>query len=104
MINIPRGVEITVEVTLDMEPEELESLALIVVQGGRSVLRKEMADAEPDAYENCVYFTLAGAETALLRAGIPAFAQAQCAFPGGTMMQSTVEELCVTDTLGMEET
>ena len=74
MINMTRGEEMTLEVKLDMEPEEMESLTLTVVQGGRPFVRKEMADAEPDTDEGCVYFSLMGAETALLRAGIPAFA------------------------------
>ena len=103
MINMTRGEEMTLEVRLDLEPEEPESLTLTVVQGGRPVVRKEKADAEPDTDEGCVYFGLTGAETALLRAGIPAFAQARCVLPGGSVMKSAVEELCVMDTPGMKE-
>ena len=103
MINMTRGEEMTLKVKLDMAPEEMESLTLTVVQGGRPVMRKEMADAEPNTDESCVYFVLMGAETAPLRAGIPAFAQASCTLPGGAVMKSTVEELCVMDTPGMEE-
>lgn len=103
MINMTRGEEMTLEVRLDMDPEEMESLTLTVVQGGRPFVRREMADAEPDADEGCVYFVLTGAETARLRAGIPAFAQARCTLPGGAVMKSGVEELCVMDTPGMEE-
>jgi hypothetical protein len=103
MINMTRGEEMTLEVKLDVEPEETESLTLIVVQGGRPVVRKEKADAEPDPDEGCVYFGLTGAETALLRAGIPAFVQARCTLPGGAVMKSAAEELCVMDTPGMKE-
>lgn len=103
MINMTRGEEMTLEVKLDMEPEELERLTLIIVQGGRPVARKEMADAEPDTDEGCVYFVLTGTETALLRAGIPAFAQARCTLTGGALIKSEVEELCVMDTPGAEE-
>jgi hypothetical protein len=103
MINMTRGEEMTLEVRLDMEPEELESLTLTVVQGGRPVVRRKMADAEPNADEGCVYFILTGADTALLRAGIPAFVQARGTLPGGTVMKSAAEELCVMNTLGTEE-
>ena len=103
MMSLTRGEETTLEIKHDMDPEEMESLTLTIVQGGRLAVRKEMADAEPDTDEGCVYFCLTPTETALLRAGIPAFAQARCTLRGGTVLKSTAEEICVMDTLGMEE-
>ena len=103
MMNLTRGETFTAEVTLDTAPEEMENLTLSIVQDGRTVVHREKTDAEQNEDGRSVSFRFTGAETAALRAGVPAFAQARGALRDGEVMKSAVEELCVLDTLGKED-
>ena len=100
MMNLTRGEDFTVEVTLDMGVEEYESLELSIVQNEKRILLKGKADAEPAADGERVYFTFSSFETLHLWAGIPAFARARGTLPGGVVMSSEVEEICVLDPFG----
>ena len=99
MMNMTRNEEFTLELSLDMDLEDLDKLALCVMQNGHTVLRREKEDALPDVVGKRVYFTFTGQETAALKAGDPAFAQARGALPGGAVIHSEVEEISVYDTI-----
>ena len=103
MMNLTRGEEFIVELSLDTDPEALESLALSIVQDGKAVLRREKQDAVFDADAVRAYFAFTEAETGRLRAGVPAFARARALLPGGAAMCSGTEEICVLDGFGTEE-
>lgn len=96
MMNLTRGEAFVIEVTLDTDPQTLESLEMCVVQNGRIVLSRGKSDAEFDDEGACFSFT--GDDTLRLRAGEPAFAQARSVCAGGAA-NSAAEEICVIDTL-----
>ena len=96
MMNLTRGEDFVIEVKLDTEPQELESLDVRVVQSGRCVLYRGKGDAVFDGA--CACFAFPGSETLRLRAGEPAFGQARSVSADGAA-NSEVEEICVLDTL-----
>ena len=102
MMNLTRGEDFTIEVSLDTEPQELESLDVRVVQNGRCVMHRRKAAAVFDDDGACACFTFTGGATLRLRAGEPAFAQARSVSAGGAA-NSEVEEICVLDTLAAEK-
>lgn len=100
MMNITRGEPFTVEISLDVDREALESLELIVMQRGKLILQKNLEDAMFDADEKHAFITLDGEETAQFRAGVPAYAQSRATLVGGERLHSEVEEINLTDLLG----
>lgn len=104
MMNMTRGETFTLEVSLDMDAQALEGLSLRIVQNGRVVLRRELADAVIDTEKRLAVFAFDETETRALRAGDPAFAQARGRLRGGGAVHSGIEEICVIDALcAMEE-
>ncbi len=89
-----------VEISLDTDREALESLELIVMQRGKTILRKSLDDALFDNDERHAFIQLAGEETALFRGGIPAYAQSRATLVGGERLHSEVEEINPIDLLG----
>lgn len=100
MMNLTRGEDFELELFLDRDPDEFDWFEVIIVQDGKPVFGRKKEDAERSAGGESVYFTFTGVETAHLRAGTPAFARARGAVPGGPVMQSEVEEICVLDAFG----
>lgn len=100
MMNLTRGEEFTVELSLDADVDAFERLEVCIVQNGERVCGRKTEDAEPDTDGGRAYFTFTGAETMRLRPGIPAFARASGTLPNSTEMHSEVEEICVQDTFG----
>ena len=100
MTSLTRGEDFELELFLDGDPDEYDWLEVNIVQDGERVFGRKKEDAERSAGGESVFFTFTGAETACLRAGIPAFARARGAFPDGAVMQSAVEEICVLDAFG----
>ena len=100
MMNLTRGEDFELELFLDGDPEEFDWFEVKIVQDGKRMFSRKKEDAERSAGGESVFFTFTGAETACLRAGIPAFARARGAFPDGAVMQSAVEEICVLDAFG----
>lgn len=100
MLIIKRGEPFTVEVTLDVAADGLKRFDLVLVQHGRTILRKGIGEAEFSEDSSRAYFPLDGRETARLQTGDPAFAQAHALYDDGEVLHSEIEEINVIDVLG----
>lgn len=99
MMNLTRGESFTIEIFFDLDMEELESFEVSVVQNGKTVICKGMAEAVIDRDEKCAYMILSGEETARLSSGEPAWAQTRGVLVDGEILHSEVEEISAVDTL-----
>ena len=100
MMNVTRGESFTIEISFDMDMDALESFEVLVMQNGKTVIRKGMEEALVDRDEKRAYMTLSGKETALLSSGGPAWAQTRGMLIDGETLHSEVEEINAVDTLG----
>ena len=99
MMNLTRGESFTIEIFFDLDMEELENFEVSVVQNGKTVICKGMAEAVIDRDEKCARMTLSGEETAKLHSGGPAWAQTRGILTDGETLLSEVEEISAVDTL-----
>ena len=99
MMNITRGEPFTIEISFDLDMDALESFEVLVMQHGRTVLRKGMDETVLDRDEKCAFVALTGGETARLRGGEPAWAQTRGTLMDGELLHSETEEINVVDTL-----
>ena len=99
MMNLTRGENFTIEIFFDLDMEELENFEVSVVQNGKTVISKGMAEAVIDRNEKCAWMTLSGEETAKLHSGGPAWAQTRGILTDGETLLSEVEEISAVDTL-----
>ena len=99
MMNLTRGESFTIEIFFDLDMEELENFEVSVVQNGKTVISKGMAEAVIDRNEKCAWMTLSGEETAKLHSGGPAWAQTRGILTDGETLLSEVEEISAVDTL-----
>jgi len=98
-MNLTRGEDFTIEIFFDLDMDALENFEVLVVQHGKTVICKEMAEAEIDRDEKCAYILLSGEETARLSSGEPAWAQTRGILTDGEVLHSEVEEINAVDTL-----
>ena len=98
-MNLTRGESFTIEIFFDLDMEELENFEVSVVQNGKTVISKGMAEAVIDRNEKCAWMTLSGEETAKLHSGGPAWAQTRGILTDGETLLSEVEEISAVDTL-----
>ena len=99
MMNLTRGESFTIEVFFDLDMDALESFEVLVMQNGKTVMRKGMEEAVIDRDEKRAWMTLSGEETARLSSGGPAWAQTRGILTDGETLHSEVEEINAVDTL-----
>ena len=100
MMNLTRGEPFTIEVLIEINAAYIEGLELRLEQRGRTVLRKNLNDADFTEDGKHAYFYLSGRETARIKSGDPVFAQARAGCIGGEALHSEVEEINVLDLVG----
>ena len=100
MMNVTRGESFTIEISFDMDMDALEGFEVLVMQNGKTIIRKGMEDALVDRDEKRAYMKLNGEETARLSSGGPAWAQTRGMLIDGETLHSEVEEINAVDTLG----
>lgn len=99
MMNLTRGESFTIEIFFDLDMDALEEFEVLVMQNGKTVMRKGMEEAVIDRDEKCAYITLSGEETARLSSAGPAWAQTRGILADGETLHSEVEEINAADTL-----